>query len=646
MLPKIWKEQPSGYYSTSIKKGLKGWKDYFFDNIQDFQDWFEEHKDKEEDLYFCTTPLKEPKRTKDNVLGSRYLWQDLDESDPRKLPDSLKPTIAWRSSPGRYQALWRLDKVYKPSQVERLNKSLAKAVHADPEGSWILTKVLRIPGTKNLKYEDHPKVKLLWSDGPSYIYDRLAEKIGLAEQESDEPSIKEPIDKGNLLYKYWDKIPPKVRRFLVQTHATQGKRSDILWSMELDLAKAGFNTDEIYSLVKHSVWNKFKDRSDEKKQLMRDISKAIAKVASEPDEEFEPEDDEDNDSGVMHLVLENDSDLMTNMAHYPGWLVDGFWTRNSHGIVAGEPKSFKSTLAMDLAVSVASGLPFLGQFEVHEPGPVLIVQNENAPWIMKDRMNKIRTAKGLHGEVTRSKNGKLHVQFPPNLPIYYLNQQGFSFDNEIHKEILVKIIKKVHPVLILFDPLYLMFAGDVNTSKDLNPVLTWLLKLKDKYKCSIVLIHHWKKGTTGTKIRGGQRILGSTVLHGWIESAWYIEVAGMTEDESKKKSDTDDELASIKSPSANVKLIFEREFRGAGTYPKMDMEIHMGEFGSSKYEVKIGRHSSTRGKKITQDTESDMVRVIRDYLDQRKGREVPIRELQRETGYSRTSIRNIMEKMK
>jgi hypothetical protein len=40
-------------------------------------------------------------------------------------------------------------------------------------------------------------------------------------------------------------------------------------------------------------------------------------------------------------------------------MIKDFWMRGSHGIIAGEPKSFKSTLAMDMLTSVAADKPFL-----------------------------------------------------------------------------------------------------------------------------------------------------------------------------------------------------------------------------------------------------------------------------------------------
>jgi hypothetical protein len=54
------------------------------------------------------------------------------------------------------------------------------------------------------------------------------------------------------------------------------------------------------------------------------------------------------------------------------WLVEGLWSDQAVGILGGEPKCCKSFLALDLAVSVASGAPCLRQFPVHRSGTVLL----------------------------------------------------------------------------------------------------------------------------------------------------------------------------------------------------------------------------------------------------------------------------------
>jgi hypothetical protein len=82
-------------------------------------------------------------------------------------------------------------------------------------------------------------------------------------------------------------------------------------------------------------------------------------------------------------------------------MVEGIWSDRSHGIIAGEPKGYKSvTLDWTWAVSVASGTEFLGHYETPVTGPVLMVQEENAPWLMQARYEEDRA-----GEMVSS--GKL-----------------------------------------------------------------------------------------------------------------------------------------------------------------------------------------------------------------------------------------------
>lgn len=607
---KVLEDQPDGYYSLSWKKGSK-WKDEFFDSLDEMEAWVDEVKEDNRDLYFCSTTLKNPQRRKENVLPSIYLWQDLDEVDPRKI--TPRPTIAWESSPHRYQALWKLDKHYTPSEIEYINRALAKKVGAD-QGSWILTKVLRIPGTHNYKYEEAPQGRLMWKAGKVYTQKEI---VHFTEPET--------IDADTLLSKYWDRIPERARNLLTVTEVSPGTRSDTLWYLEHELAKANIPLEEIYVIIKNSAWNKFKGRSDEQTRLSSEIARAFEDEGGMGSSQKQSE-----DFSSQGFILENDTGLMSDMSLYPGWLIKNFWTRKSHGIVAGEPKSFKSTLVMDMAVSVASGKPFLGQYEVVDKGPVVIIQNENAAWIMRDRMSKIRASKGLIGEVDEGDNeGQYHIKFPTELPIYYINQQGFSLSNQAHKEELEKLLTKIKPRLVVFDPLYLMFDGDINSAKDLNPVLSWLLYLKDRHEFSLVLVHHWGKAKSSH--RGGQRMLGSTTLHGWIESAWYISVKGASVEEPPETGDSLD----VETPSSQSSLRMEREFRGAGRYPLIDITVGMGEFGSDTYSVEVGVAQETG--KDAPPTDDEVRCEVRDYLEIRH--RADIAEISKELGVSQRVVR-------
>lgn len=591
----IWRTngcQDGDYVFLSSRRG-KNWQDQSFRVSSSLKDeisaWIKSRPPKDYDLYWSPLLFKEPRRRTENVKASNLLWSDMDDVDLSAIEEKhLMPTYLWESSPGRFQGLWLLDKQLPPIEAQNLNRSLSYEIGADKSG-WDLTQVLRVPGTINHKYPDTPPVGKIIRNGVKYCVSYLEERLKPSTEELPdnfqlqipEVSRQEVL---NILTRYHGKIPRKVLTLLFSTSATHGKRSDILWYIEHALHDAGVSPSETLVLVKSSVWNKYRGRPDEDHRLLTEMKKILENKFQElgEDEAAVPEREEPRFS--MGFNIESYSEVLGKIATQPGWLVEGFWTKRSHGIVAGEPKSLKSILTTDLALSIASGKPFLGQFPVKESGPVLIVQNENADWIMKDRIEKMIINKGLGGEVKSDNPGIVTITFPPQLPIYFINQQGYQFNDPIHRALLEEAIKKIKPILVIFDPLYLMFDGDVNSAKDLNPVLNWLLYLKTEYKTGVIVVHHWNKGSSSK--RGGQRMLGSTTLHGWVESAWYIEVI------SRPEGDGSDEVNPEDTPP--ITLVLEREFRSAGIFPKVELTVSMGGFNESTYSVEVKRHTKKK----------------------------------------------------
>jgi len=65
-------------------------------------------------------------------------------------------------------------------------------------------------------------------------------------------------------------------------------------------------------------------------------------------------------------------------ANEPVWMIEGLWSAEAVGIIGGEPKSFKTFLALDLAVAVATGAPCLRRFPTHRTGAVLLYAAEDS----------------------------------------------------------------------------------------------------------------------------------------------------------------------------------------------------------------------------------------------------------------------------
>src|SRR5207249_3272806 len=68
------------------------------------------------------------------------------------------------------------------------------------------------------------------------------------------------------------------------------------------------------------------------------------------------------------------------------WLVEGLWSAEAVGIIGGEPKCCKSFLALELAVSVASGMPCLRRFPCREKGTVLLYAAEEPLHVVRARL--------------------------------------------------------------------------------------------------------------------------------------------------------------------------------------------------------------------------------------------------------------------
>lgn len=628
----IWKNQskPGEYVfiSTNNPKKSRSWVDHPIKCGRELRpqirDILTRHNPKTYDLYWCPLPFTQNKRAKEFVTRSKYLWQDLDHADPKKYPELL-PTIYWESSPKRFHGLWELDKIHDLDKVENLNRDLAYHIGAD-KGGWDLTQVLRIPGTRNHKYKDKPKVTLRKEDGVPYKLGRLRKQV--PETKMIDLTTVSKLEEGNpqkILQEWATRLPRELLQTLVQKEVPVGERSDKLWYLQNKLYEIGMSPSEIYTLIKNSAWNKYQGRHDEEERLQAEMEKVISQAI----EQTIPKEDQGSkklseitlETGAT-LKIESYAEVMGKINTYPGWLVEGFWMRRSHGIVAGEPKAFKSTYVMDLALSVASGRPFLGEHKVLEPGPVIYIQNENADWIIKDKHEKMITSRGLTGKVKVSGPKKLKITFPQDLPLYFINQQGFQLNNAEHQEILEKLIEDIEPVLVIFDPLYLMFDGDVNSARELNPVLNWMLHIKNHYRTGVIAIHHYNKGGGSGTWRGGQRMLGSTTLHGWIESAWYLH-----------RDEPEEDLDANKVEQSNLpsKVILDREFRNAGQYPKLELSVLMGGLGNPLYEVSSQVY--TEGSPGTKNkTPEELVSMVDESVKTAAGDAVTMSQLEKMLG--------------
>lgn len=553
VLRAIWGTQ-TGYVFVPRRKG-KTWDEgrgfKYPDEWPEIETRLQEANNDGWDTYWCPLLFDKPSRKKENVKPEQgILWADLDEVDPKTL-NSLKPSVAWASSSDRYQGLWILDSMHDIDEVEEINKALTYHIGADKSG-WDVTQILRVPGSINHKYNPPQPGRMLWAEKRIYVLDKVRTEVAGTKAT---PEAVPPKDALSVLLTTWP-INGRLKDLLTVNEAEvqQGERSDRLWEIETSLVELGVPLMDIVDIIMESPWNKFKGRRDEAQQIYNEILKADkhVKVRMMPPPVL-PTPAEDRIKDQM-WAIPFDTFVSTKMEP-PTWLIDQIWQKGTYGMIAGEPKTYKSVQATDMALSVASGRPYLGQFKVNHPGPVLYIQEENNAQTVQDRVVKTAFAKGL---MTSTPGG---LAMADDIPLYFCNNYGVNLTEIESRDLVEATIKQIKPVMVILDPLYMMFGSvDENSAKEVGEVLRWLTYLRNQYGIAIVICHHYNKG--GTNARGGQRVRGSSAFHAWVESAMYI------------KATT--ELYTVK---------IEREFRAYPTSEELVMKVDMGEPGDLHYKI-------------------------------------------------------------
>jgi hypothetical protein len=177
------------------------------------------------------------------------------------------------------------------------------------------------------------------------------------------------------------------------------------------------------------------------------------------------------------------------------WLVEGVWPRDAYGVFAAEDKAGKTWAMLDLAVSVAAGVPWLGHFGCPPSGPVLVFLGEGGERAMVRRLRAICAHKHLDLEQLAARR---LLRLCLRVPRLTSGEELQAVAGELH----------AHPAaLVVLDPLYLAVAGAA-TGADLygmGAVLAGIQAVCQQAGAALVVVTHWNKTGEG---RGAKRISG------------------------------------------------------------------------------------------------------------------------------------------
>lgn len=440
------------------------------------------------------------------------LWAEKDNGTTEELKP--KPTICWESSAGHYQAIWMLSSPISPDKVEETNKYLATHTGSDKSG-WDLTQLLRVPGSINYKYNPPQTGRLLWDDGPIYrpedivpVKSEIEKMVEEGLRDSEEYKLPESLPSyQEVLQAFGSRIPSTVWSILNSTPDNLEDWSEKLWKLERLLIEAKLPLEAVFVIARDCPYNKYARDGRPDIQLWQEIVRA----AKSHDEI------ESDTTGMKWMGL-------TGLMGYherPKWLVEDIWMEKNVGWIAGDGKSYKSTLSIDLALSIASGKPFLGKYKIVNPGPVLMIQEEDPLWRVARRAQVISVGKNISRVNVTADDETLSMEVPPtiNVPLYVACSNGFNFADSNKLAMLEEAMELRKPRMVILDPWFMMTPGlDEFKSGEITPVLAKIKYWRDKYECAFAVVHHNRKSSGESRTR----LYGSMALYAWSENSLFV----------------------------------------------------------------------------------------------------------------------------
>src|SRR5262245_55472585 len=176
----------------------------------------------------------------------------------------------------------------------------------------------------------------------------------------------------------------------------------------------------------------------------------------------------------------------------PDALVEGVLSSGSLSVLVGAPGSFKTFLALDLSLTIASGESWLGKYHVKQ-GPVIYVAAEGGGMLS----SRVRAWKAYH-----------RVRSIPGM-FFLLDPVQFHHPRDVEQRLdAMQAQLPEQAVLVVFDSLArCCLGGDENTARDMGLLVSSTDTIRRDTGAAVLLVHH-----TGTKSRARER--GSSALRG------------------------------------------------------------------------------------------------------------------------------------
>lgn len=206
------------------------------------------------------------------------------------------------------------------------------------------------------------------------------------------------------------------------------------------------------------------------------------------------------------------------------------------GIIVAPGGTGKSQALMQVGVSIATGSPLFGVWEVGETGGVLMLLAEDDDEEVHRRLNNIIGQLALSGDIAAisalRKNLILRSMVGENNLMTETNQSR-EVQQTIYVDRLIATATQIPDLkLIIIDPASRFRGGNENEAQDTTRFVEAIERVAQATGATILIAHHTNKGSMQATEANQNASRGSSALTDGVR--WQMNLAGMSEKEAKE----------------------------------------------------------------------------------------------------------------
>ena len=189
-------------------------------------------------------------------------------------------------------------------------------------------------------------------------------------------------------------------------------------------------------------------------------------------------------------------------------------------LIGGDSGTKKSWIAMQCALSIASGVPLFEHFSI-KPKRVLIVQFENENYDIRKRFEAM-----MPYYINKSGN----QDWLDNINITQVDNDNQIFINNWDKIEQTLIDLDFNKGVLIVDNLYTSTDREIQDNHDLSKLIQIIHSVKLKHKLSMILIGHSNKGVSVAKCLDKDQVQGGKTLINFMANVVLVDSSRISTD--------------------------------------------------------------------------------------------------------------------